>query len=132
MRLLEHTVFVIGQLDSKITSNDPKFLKHQFRIDRIKDKLHSELQIYDNMEKSYKQFTVLRLVAILKCMNIKPNYLGDFYRNIKMKMPNIYVETLSRTMLKVHNYQEVIHVDYLLFRHLNSSFKEKYQSRKFK
>jgi len=78
------------------------------------------LAIYDNMDKSYKQFTVLRLVAILKCMNMKPKYLGDFYRNVKMKKPNIYVETLSRTMLKVHNYDEVI--DVILFfinRHLS-------------
>lgn len=62
------------------------------------------------MEKSYKQFTVLRLVAILRYMNIKPKYLEDLYRNIKLKKPNIYVETLSRTMLKVNNYHEVIDV----------------------
>jgi hypothetical protein len=50
-----------------------------------------ELEIYDNVEKSYKQFTILRLVAILRSMNIKPKYLGDFYRNVKLKKPNIYV-----------------------------------------
>ena len=66
------------------------------------------------MDKTYKQFTVLRLVAILKCMNIKPKYLGDFYRNVKIKKPNIYVETLSRTMLKSHNYEEVIDVLYFV------------------
>lgn len=63
-----------------------------------------ELSIYDNTEKIYKQFTVLRLVAILKCMNMKPKYLADFYRNVKIKKPNIYVETLSRTMLKIYNH----------------------------
>lgn len=41
---------------------------------------------------------------------MKPKYLADFYRNVKMKKPNIYVETLSRTMLKSHNYKEVIEV----------------------
>lgn len=63
-----------------------------------------ELSIYDNTDKIYKQFTVLRLVAILKCMNMKPKYLADFYRNVKIKKPNIYVETLSRTMLKIYNH----------------------------
>ena len=72
------------------------------------------MALYDNMDKTYKQFTVLRLVAILKCMNIKPKYLGDFYRNVKIKKPNIYVETLSRTMLKSHNYEEVIDVLYFV------------------
>lgn len=62
------------------------------------------------MDKTYKQFTVLRLVAVLRCMKMKPKYLADFYRNVKMKKPNIYVETLSRTMLKSHNYKEVIEV----------------------
>ena len=52
-----------------------------------------EIEIYDNVEKSYKQFTVLRLVSILKSMNLKPKYLGDFYQNVKLKKPNIYVET---------------------------------------
>ena len=53
--------------------------------------MQEELAIYDNVEKSYKQFTVLRLVAILKCINMTPKYLGDFYKNIKLKKPNIYV-----------------------------------------
>jgi len=72
--------------------------------------MQEELSIYDNTDKSYKQFTVLRLVSILRCMNMQPKYLGDFYRNVKFRKPNIYVETLSRTMLKVHNYNEVIDV----------------------
>ena len=70
--------------------------------------------MYDTTDKSYKQFTVLRLVAILRCMGMKPKCLQDFYRNVKVKKPNIYVETLSRTMLKGYNYQEVIDVKILL------------------
>jgi hypothetical protein len=70
----------------------------------MRKNLQEELAIFDNVEKSYKQFTVLRLVAIFKSLGIQPKYLGDYYRNIKMKKPNIYVETLSRTMLKSYNF----------------------------
>jgi hypothetical protein len=87
-----------------------KIRAHGSRIEKIRGKLVEELSIYDNMDKTYKQFTVLRLVAVLRCMKMKPRYLGDFYKNVKMRKPNIYVETLSRTMLKTHNYKEVIEV----------------------
>lgn len=82
---------MIGEFERELQNNNPKVKAHEERVKRIKAKMVEELTIYDTTDKTYKQFTVLRLVAVLKCMNMKPKYLGDFYRNVKMKKPNIYV-----------------------------------------
>ncbi len=82
---------MIGEFDKELTKGNPEVVMFEERITRIKSKMREELSIYDNTDKSYKQFTVLRLVAVLKCMNMQPKYLGDFYRSVKLKKPNIYV-----------------------------------------
>lgn len=39
MRLLEHSVYVIGEFERELQNNNPKVKAHEERVKRIKDKM---------------------------------------------------------------------------------------------